>query len=257
ISEVIVLHPRARSPSRLYRALVRLNAEFTGSYPRVQHAIHFHSQSLELDGQPIEDITDDVHTDGTLDTIHRLLNDLKRQGYHIHLSVSGGRRLMALLAISVAALNFDRHDHIWHLSTPEAIREEADEGQLMHVAPDAGLKLIQGPFLSLGAYISNPAESFRRVQEEQRGQMDAQERARCAEVANHATPAQRKVLHAFARGLRPQQVADELCIATVTVNTHKTVLLSHCHTAWNIPDAERLDYHFLAAKFSNYFQNDA
>lgn len=257
ISEVIVLHPRANAPSRLYRALVRLNAEFSGgAYPLAQQVIHFHSQALELDGQPIEDITDDAHADGTLDTIHRLLGDLKRQGYRVHLSVSGGRRLMALLAVSVAALNFDRHDHIWHLSRPETIREKADAGQLMHVPLDAGIKLIQGPFLSLGAYIANPAQSFRSVQEEQRAQMDAQERAHCAFVAQQVTPAQLKVLQAFARGLRPQQVADELCIATVTVNTHKTVLLSHCHTAWNIPDDERLDYHFMAAKFGNYFQND-
>jgi CRISPR-associated protein Csx14 len=59
----------------------------------------------------------------------------------------------------------------------------------------------------------------------------------------------------FTRGLRPQQVAEELCIAPVTVNTHKTVLLTLCHDAWNIPLHERLDYHFLHAKFGDYFQN--
>jgi CRISPR-associated protein Csx14 len=256
ISEVIVLHPRAHASSRLHRALLRLNAEFTGgTYPLAQHPIHFHSRTLELDGQPIADITDDEHADGTLDTIHRLLGDLKRQGYRIHLSVSGGRRLMALLAISVAALNFDRHDRIWHLYTPEVLREEVDEGRLMHVPPEAGVKLIQGPFLTLGAYLSSPEQSFRRAQQEQRAQWEAQERARCAEVTSRATPAQLKVLRAFARGLRPQQVAEKLCIAPVTVNTHKTVLLNLCHNAWNVPDNERLDYHFLHAKFGDAFQN--
>lgn len=258
ISEVIVLHPRASAPSRLHRALLRLNVEFSsGQYPQAPHAIHFHSQALELDGQPIEDITDDAHADGTLDTIHQLLNELKQQGYRIHLSVSGGRRLMALLAISVAALYFDRHDSIWHLSTPESIREQADEGRLLHVPPDAGTRLIQGPFLSLGAYIANPARPFRNVQEEQRAQMAAQEHARCARVEQQATPSQLKVLRAFARGLRPQQVAEELSVAPVTVNTHKTVLLSHCHAAWNIPYHERLDYHFLTAKFGNYFAEES
>jgi hypothetical protein len=42
----------------------------------------------------------------------------------------------------------------------------------------------------------------------------------------------------------------------VTVNTHKTVLLGHCHNAWNIPHNERLDYHFLTAKFGSYFPED-
>lgn len=257
IREVIVLHPRAGSSSRLARALLLLNAEFaSGHYPGASHPIRFHSRTLELDGQIIDDITDDTHADGTLDTIHRLLGDLKRQGYHIHLSISGGRRLMALLAISVAALNFDRYDRIWHLYTPETLRERVDEGRTMHLEANAGIKLIQGPFLSLGAYIANPTHSFRSAQAEQRAQLESQEHARCAEVAQQATAAQLKVLRAFARGLRPQQVADELCIALVTVNTHKTVLLSHCHAAWNIPDQERLDYHFLVAKFGAYFQSD-
>jgi CRISPR-associated Csx14 family protein len=259
ISEVIVLHPKASASSRLYRALVCLNAEFSkGSYPSAQRAIHFHSQALELDGQPIEDITDDTHADGTLNTIHQLLSDLKQQGCRIHLSVSGGRRLMGLLAISVATLNFDRNDYIWHLSTPEGIRKQANEGQLMHVSPDAGLTLIRGPFLSLGPYISNsnPTQPFRSAQETQRAQMDAQEHAHCAFVVQEAKPAPLKVLRAFARGLRPQQVANELVITTATVNSHKTAILSLCHIAWNIPEEERLDYHFLYNKFRTYFQPD-
>ena len=258
ISEVIVLHPKATSPSRLYHSLLRLSGEFTGNaYPEARQPIHFHSRVLELDGKPIDDIIDDAHADGTLNTIHRLLGDLKRQGYHIHLSVTGGRRLMSLLAISVASLNFDRHDHIWHIYTPECLKDQAKDGNIMHIPPDSGVKLLQGQFIALGAYIYNPGQSFRTVQEEQRSQMEAQERACCAEVARKATPAQLKVLQAFARGLRSQQVADELCIAPVTVNTHKTVLLSLCHNAWNIPHEERLDYHFLYAKFANYFQSDA
>jgi CRISPR-associated protein Csx14 len=257
ISEVIVLHPKAAAHSRLLQSLLRLHAEFTGNtYLSTQQTIRFHSRVLELDDKPIDDIIDDVHADGTLDTIHRLIGDLKREGYRIHLSVSGGRRLMSLLAISVASLNFDRHDHIWHIYTPDAFRQKADEGAIMHAPPDAGIKLIQGPFIALGAYIYNANPSFRTTQEEQIVQMDAQERARCAEVVSKTTPAQLKVLQAFARGLRPQQVASELCIAPVTVNTHKTVVLNLCHNAWNISPTERLDYHFLRAKFAGYFQSD-
>jgi len=49
-------------------------------------------------------------------------------------------------------------------------------------------------------------------------------------------------------------VAEALAIAPVTVNTHKSVLLSLCHNAWNIPQEERLGYHYLHAKFGDYFQ---
>lgn len=253
INEVIVLHPGANAPSRLYNALVRLDNEFTnGPYA----GIRFHSQPLKLDGALIDDITDDVHADGTLDTIHHLLSDLKQKGYHIHLSVSGGRRLMALLAISVAMLNFDRHDRIWHLYTPEEVLAVVKEGQMLHMRPEAGVQLIQGPFLSLGAYISNPAQPFRQVQQQQRTQMDAQEREACQKVINRATPGQRRVLKAFARGQRPQQVAEELVLSLKTVDSHKSALLEYCHEAWNIPLQERLSYHFLNTKFANAFPDD-
>jgi CRISPR-associated Csx14 family protein len=256
ISEVIVVHPSPAAQPRLQSALHHLHAEFTGNYYQAaRRMIHFQSQVLGLDSQPLADIVDDESADGTLNTIHHLIGDLKRHGYRIHLSVSGGRRMMALLAISVAILNFDRHDHIWHINTPDNIKRDADEGHIMHVSTDAGIKLIEGPFIALGAYIYTPTRPFSIAQEEQRFQMEAQERARCAEVVERATPAQLKILRAYARQLNPRQVAEELQISPATVNSHNTFLFSYCREAWNIPEEERLSYHFLHAKFAGYFQD--
>lgn len=254
ISDVFVIHPKATVQSRLAHSLLCLSEAFNGQpYPGSGRAIRFHSCVLELDGSAIEDICDDPHADGALNTIHHLIGQLKRQGYRIHLSVTGGRRLMSLLAIPVALFNFDRHDHIWHLYTPDVIREEADEGKRMHVPLDAGIKLLRGPFIPLGAYAYDPAQPFRVTQEEQRSQIEAQEHKRCAVVKSQATPAQQKVLRAFARGLRPQQVADDLSITLKTVNSHKTVLLDLCRQAWDIPSQEYLGYQFLSIKFAAYF----
>ena len=256
ISQVIVLHPRA-AQSRLRNSLYRLNAEFTGNYyPTAGHHLHFQSQVLELDGTSIDDIADDTHVDGTLNTIHRIIGDLKRQGYCIHLSVSGGRRLMSLLAISVASFNFDHHDHIWHLYTPETLKKRADEGKMMHASAEAGIRLLRSPFPSLGAYIYNPQQPFRNAQETERMQHEAQERTCCTQVERQATPAQRQVLQAFAAGHTPQQVAQALSISLVTVNTHKTALLGYCHNVWNIPPDEQLNYYFLRAKFADHFPSD-
>ncbi|GHO88889.1 CRISPR-associated ring nuclease [Dictyobacter formicarum] len=135
ISTVMVLHP-STTTEKLQRSYNQLQAEFTGDhYSAAGRTIHFRPQVLSMDGEAIEDIVDDLHADATLETIHQVITDLKRQGYHIHLSVTGGRRLMALLAISVAALNFDRHDHIWHIYTPEETVAQAKNGALMHVPP--------------------------------------------------------------------------------------------------------------------------
>ncbi len=253
ISGVIVLHPDVTSQPRLQTALQRLSVEFPDGYYRAaQRHILLRSYVLDRNGQPIDDIIDsDEHADGILDSIHRLIGDLKRQSYLIHLSVSGGRRMISLLALSVASLNFDRHDYIWHIYTPSNLQEQAHDGNIMHLPASAGIKLVQVPFPALGAYIS-PSPTFHSAQEEQRLRIETQERTRCTEVVSRATPAQLKVLQAFAKGLRPQRVAEELAISPVTVHTHKTVLLSLCRQTWNIPSEEPLDYLFLRDKFSEY-----
>ena len=255
ISEVIVIHPKAAQP-RLHHALACLNAEFAGDfYKTAKRTMHFRSHVLYLDHTPIDDITDDAHADGTLDTIHRLISDLKRKGYYIHLSVTGGRRLMSLLAVSVASLNFDRHDHIWHIYTPDNIKEQAKNGKLMHAPEESGVRLIKGQFISLGAYIFDQSQSFRSVQQEQLSQMDAQEHARCANVVRQASQRELDVLRAFAKGLDQQGVALELGIASRTIDGHKTKLLEMCRTEWAIDPRKRLGYHFLYKTFAPYFDS--
>lgn len=248
IKEVIVIHPDPRD-ARLRNSLQHLKKEFASDYYHGE--IRFQSRVLELNGEPLADISNNSHADGALDTIHRLISELKRNGHSIHMSVTGGLRLMGLLAVSVAALNFDHHDAIWHLYTPERIKEIANEGAIMHMPANAGIRLIRGPFISLGAYISTPQQPFQTVHSEPR--FDAQEEARCAQVVKKATPAQLKVLKAFSRGLKAQQVAAELQIEVVTVHSHKTTLLRLCHTAWNLDASEHLNYHFLQTNFASYF----
>jgi CRISPR-associated protein Csx14 len=256
ITNVIVLHPRPVE-ERLQHSLACLRKEFTNDYYQAgKRVIHLRSHVLQYEGKPLDDIRNDQHADGVLDTIHHLITNLKRQGYRIHLSVSGGRRSMALLALSVATLNFDRHDRIWHIYTPQELQEQARSGRIMHVGPDAGVSLIQEPFLPLGTYIYPSDPSFRTAQTERRSQMDAQDRAACENVEKAVSPAQLKVLKALSKGLRPQQVSEQLGISLKTVHSHKTILLRHCVNAWNISPDERLDYHFLHVKFAGYFAPD-
>ncbi len=262
ISEVIVVHPRVSSLPRLHQSLTKLQAQFVGDeyrYQGILRTMHFRSHVLRHDNVPLDDIINDEHADATLDTLHKLIVDLKRRGSRISLSVTGGRRLIALLAISVAALNFDRHDAIWHIYTPQPLKEQAKNGAIMHVPEDAGVRLIQGPFLSLGAYVSNLSESwqsFRTAQEERRMQMDVQEHERCTNVVKETTPAQLKVLQTFGAGLRPQEVATRLSIQVSSVSSHTRVLFDLCRKVWNISPQEHIDYHFLQTHFADYFRED-
>jgi CRISPR-associated protein Csx14 len=231
-------------------------SEFAGDYYQVHdRVIHFRSQMLQLNGSPLDDISDDEHAEGTLNTIHQLIGNLKQHGYGIHLSVSGGRRLMGLLASSVAALHFERDDHVWHLYTPKEIQQQADEGALMHVPVTSGIKLIQVPFTPGGDYASSSANTFRSAESERQEQMDAQEHDRCQSVVDRLTPRQLDVLRAFAQGLSQQGVSQALNISMKTVDNHKSVILDHCREIWHIDVSERTGYHFLHTTFEKYFNN--
>ena len=258
ISEVILVHPEASHP-RLQQSLDCLNAEFVGDRYRVSgQTIHLRSHVLRLDDEPLDDIVDEVSANGALNTIHHLIRSLKRQRRCIHLSITGGRRLMSSIATEAALLNFTHSDHIWHIYTPEAIQREANEGNLMHISPPECVHLIERHFVPWGTYFPELPQIISSPQETigfQKKKMDVLERTRCDQVVKQLTTRQREVLQAFANGLNIQEVAESLCITTSTVDAHKTKLLDLCREVWDIEEEKRLGYHFLYKIFSPYFDS--
>lgn len=258
ISEVIVVHPA--SHARLQHAIHCLNAEFVGNYYRAAgRTIHFRRHVLRHYGQPIDDITDEHNADGTLNTMDELIRGLKQQQYIVHFSISGGRRLMSLLSFSAALLHFTSADRLWHLHTPETIKQRVRDGAIMHVSPEDGVRLIEVPFARLAqpllprALDATHGNALIQSQNEQR---EAERRERCKQVVDAAKPMPRKVLQAFAQGLHPQKVAILLGISVSTVSSHTNVLLRLARNAWDIDEKERLDYRFLQMQFADYFNDE-
>jgi CRISPR-associated protein Csx14 len=259
ISEVIVIHPEASHP-RLQHSLHCLNAEFIGDRYQVSgQTIHLRSHVLRLDEEPLDDIVDEVSAGGALDTIHTLIRSLKHQHRCIHLSITGGRRLMSSIATEAALLNFTHTDHIWHIYTPDTVQQEAQEGTLMHTSPQDGVHLIERHFVPWSTYFSELPQTISTAQETlhfQKRTMDILERTRCEQVVKQATRREQDVLRAFAEGLNIQEVARRLCITTRTVDAHKTKLLELCREVWGIEQsASRLGYHFLYKTFAPYFDS--
>ncbi len=153
ISEVFVILPKA-SDQRLQHSLACLRKQFIDDCYHIDGrtiTCRFDSRVLRLNNIPLEDILDDVGAVGAHETIYHLIRELKQQRQCIvHLSVTGGRRTMALLAISAAQLNFKHTDHIWHIYTPREFRLRADEGAIMHASPDDGVRLFTVPFVPWG-----------------------------------------------------------------------------------------------------------
>ncbi len=254
ISEVHVVHP---STLRINRAVELLNNEFLSSRYRNGQVIHFHSHVLRHDGLPLEDLNDETRADDVLNTMHDLIRSFKERHCIVHFSITGGRRLMSILSMSAAILSLDLDDHMWHIYTPDTLRERARDGAILHVTPEEGVRLIEVPLTRLSedvrATLSSDA-SAREIIRAQEEQVEAEERARCERIVSQLTPRRLEVLMGFAEGLHPAQVAEKLSISMPTVSTHTTVLLSLCRDAWPIRERERLDYRFLQLKFARYFR---
>ncbi len=256
IREVIAVHLSPEANARTAQALAKLAAEF----PDDRYAgrpCRLHLFPVRQGGHKLDDIRDDGAVNAAWSAMYELIASLKAQGHQLHVCISGGRRMLALLAVSAAMLHFDHRDRMWHMYTPEDFLERARDGAIMHARPEDGVRLLQVPLVPWGAYLPAmralaQAAPMDVVAAHTRW-LDSAGRARCQAVVERLTPRQAEVLCAFAAGQNPQEVAEALCVTVKTVHAHKTVILSECRNAWELPLDTWLDYHFLREKFARYF----
>jgi CRISPR-associated protein Csx14 len=135
IKEVIVIHLTPQNSKRVEWALVKLSAEFTGSSYAGQPC-RLRLVPIRHAGAKLEDIRNETEANAAWLVIYELIAGLKAQGRHLHVCISGGRRLLALLAISTALLHFDHNDHLWHMYTDPDFLARAQDGALMHTSQE-------------------------------------------------------------------------------------------------------------------------
>lgn len=257
ITEVIVLHLTPDDDPLTGQALHTLAAEFANDmYAGRPCQLLF--QPLIAHGQKIPDICDDLTASAAWNTIYALLARLKSEGRTLHVCIAGGRRMLALLAMSAAMLHFDHDDYLWHMYTPAAFLERARDGAIMHAQPEDGVRLLRVPLAPWGAYFPQLQQLAQLAPLEavamQTRQLEQQEAQCCAGVISQLTARQLDTLRAFAAGYSPQEAAETLCVTVKTVHAHKTEILAACREVWNLPEHARLTYHFLRDKFKAYFE---
>lgn len=251
IKEVVVLHL-----SQSAEALQRLFPEFDGEQYRGK-ACRFRAISLRRGDAPLVAIQTEADADAVRAQIHSLIVSLKQQHRALHLSIAGGPRMLALMTLSTALLHCGHQDHVWHMYTQPDFLAQAKAEKLLHDESGNRMWLVEVPIVPWGAYFSalqqsaSPTESVRA----QTAWLDSTDRRHCKAVWEKLTPRQKEVLRTFAQGHNPQTVAEKLFISIKTVDTHKTIILAHCKSAWALPDKTRLDFHFLKDKFGAFISD--
>ncbi|HHY56372.1 MAG TPA: histidine kinase [Chloroflexi bacterium] len=255
ITEVYLVHLSLENP-RTRQALHCLQQEFLDDHYAGRRC-RLRRAPIQVNGQALTDIRTADDAEATWRNIRNLIAELKNEGRRLHLCLSGGRRMMALLAMSAAALLCDHQDRIWHMHTPEETLRRVRDGAVMHVTPADGVQLISTPLAPWGAYfpaLRTLAQTSMLAAQEQLRLFTASDDSTCRRVWERLSSRQREVLRAFAEGKRPDEVAAALHITLSTVNTHKTAILAECRIAWGLPDDASLDYRFLRERFARFVQ---
>lgn len=257
ITDVYLIHLSLHNP-RTRQALNCLQQEFPNDYyAHAGRRCRLRRVAVGANGVELTDIRTAADAEAAWQGIRTLIADLKSEGRQLHLCLSGGRRMMALLVMSAAALLCDHQDRIWHMYTPEETLQRVRDGAAMHVDPSAGVQLIQAPIMPWGAYfpaLRALAQTSMPAVQEQLRRVAIVDEPQCRQVWERLSPRQREVMRAFAEGLRPDQVAERLCITLNTVNSHKTAILAECRVAWAIAPDEPLDYRFLRERFAGFIE---
>jgi CRISPR-associated protein Csx14 len=256
VREVIALHLSADDP-RLRRSLTLLSAEFAGDR-YAGSPCRYRPVPIRVEGHRLEDIRSEVDADAAWRAVHELIAGLKSMSERpLHLCIAGGRRLLALVALSAAMLHFGYQDQVWHLYTPRELLERARDGAIMHVRPEDGVRLIRVPLMPWGAQFPALRELAQiRPGELSRIWMSSEtERQRCETVWQMLSEREREVLHCLVMGLTPQEVAGQLMISLSTVNSHKTQILAACRQVWGLEGDTKLTYHFLREHFRQFLRS--
>lgn len=248
IDEVAVVH---LGKARYLQALRRLGEAFPGDRYGDRRC-HLRPVPIFDGRRVLVDIRGNRDASVVWRTMHELIRNAKEAGAQVHLLLSGGRRMMALLAVSAAMLQLEPGDHVWHIYTPDEVQARARGGALLH-APNAGITLMEAPIAPLGSYFpairALASLTPEDVLQTQTRWLDDAGKGRCQEVWRRLTARQKEVLRAFAQGMTREDVAERLALSVRTVDSHKSHILDECRVAWGLEEDARLDYHFLYRKF--------
>ncbi len=219
IKEVVVIHT---SGAAIQPAIARLDAEFAADvYPHLR----YHRIPLRGPAGPVNDIRSEADIGALLRTLYRVLRDARRADQTIHLSITSGRKTMAVYAMVAAQLVFRDEDRVWHMLSADRVGEGEKR---LHVESDEHVELVPVPVLrwsdASAAVIleatDDPWEAIRR--QRQLAQADLARRRR-EFLERYLTPAERRVCELMVReGLDNAALAQRLHLSEQTIANHLT-----------------------------------
>jgi CRISPR-associated protein Csx14 len=255
IDQVVVTY-LSGSP-RCTTAFQRLTEEFSGDHYQGKPC-RLRAAPLRLRGENLVDVSEPTAVEAVRQHFFDLLAGLKAQGQRVHLGLSGGRRIMALMALEAAMQHLTPADRLWHIHTKPELAAADRDGRLMHAGEKHTITLLPVSFVPWASYFPALRSLLQTSGEAVRASilnwLEPEEWDRCAQVWQSITLRQQDVLRALAGGLSRPQAADELYIAVTTIDTHQRAILDECSKHWNNDEKIKFDANFLRERFGPFLK---
>ena len=206
-------------------------------------------------GIPLKDIASESAAREAFRVLYREVKQAKQASRRVHLSIAGGRKIIAVYGMAVAQLLFDEDDRVWHIfSVPSliesrALHPETREAALIRVPVLRWSKI--SPMLTTLVQSDDPFEALQR-QEELR-QADALKLVRHF-VEQDLSPAEREVVQlVVCEGLTDAEIAEQTFRSPKTVGHHLSSAYRKARASFGLSRADR---HTLTALLSTYYALD-
>lgn len=179
----------------------------------------------------------------------------RQTGSRLHMCISGGRKVMAVIAMSVAQLLFGPGDQVWYLLT-EGWRPGSE--RRLHAGENDKILLLPIPVLRWSeadtllrtvADLSDPHEVltwYKRLTDK------AEEKRKDEFIRHWLTPAEREVVRLVCLGYDNAAIAEKLAKKEQTVANQLRVVYEKLRELLGFPDYT-VDRNVLISRFAPYF----
>lgn len=233
IDQLILVYPA--SNERYQRSYEKVKQEFENGY-YAEHDIKLLSYPIKLGRRTIDKISQPSEVAAVEATFRNLYKKMHDEYQSVHLSVSGGRRILSLVALSLAVVSLKSTDNIWHIYTPEDLIKEVKNGRKMHLPMDSGLELIEVPFVAWIHHIPYLQEfveaNISDMLINRYDKLSPEDKKMIEKVLSELTPRQLDVMGCLARGLKRAQIAQRFKISIGTTDDHIGQIKGKCRDVW-------------------------
>lgn len=223
-----VLHTDPTHDPHTQQALTALQTAFqTASH---YTGIYFVPHLLTGRHGPLPDVVSPEDMQSSFEHLYTLLRQQKQAGRQVHLGISGGRKTLALMALSAAQMHLDADDRVWQLTSDDTLMQS----RALHASDPAQVQLVRIPLFTLnqGQYGS-----------------DAQTQHFLTEL----TSAERDIVRLIVQeGLSNQALSDRLHKSEKTIANQLTVIYRKAATYYQLQ--RPVDRVFLMSLLGRYSQ---